>query len=72
MILPSATNRKWKKPMWKYMHRLGRCMDRALRESKSFQNNMAEMTIYGTSIWDSSQYENDQKRIIELMNGLKP
>ncbi len=69
MYIPKDNDRSWTKSVWVYMHRLYRCTERAMRESGSWEKQMEEMVVYGTGYYDP---EADQKRIAELMCGLKP
>lgn len=72
MIVPKDGDRSWTKPMWKYLNRFYRCHKRALSESGSFEKQLTDIFIYGTGYYTPEQQEDDTKRTMELMRGLKP
>lgn len=70
MILPKENNRSWNKVMWKYMNRLGRCIDRARNESGSLDKQLIQMAVYGTNMYTPEEQKIDADRIAQLMSGL--
>lgn len=57
---------------WKYRHRLHRCINRALHETGIFAKNLTDCVIYGSSQTTPEEHEIVNKRVLELMEGLKP
>jgi len=68
MIVPKNDDRTWTKPMWKYLQRYSRCVNRII--SPKLEKAMIDQLIYG-----QGQYEitaDDSQSVTDLMLGKKP
>lgn len=72
MMLPQDNDRSWNRFVWKYFHRLGRCVARASRESGFQDAVFLDALVYGTGIYTPEQQAIDAERCQQLMLGLKP
>lgn len=70
MISPKGNDRSWKKPLWKYIQRLDRCMQRAVVENTEKQ--LMDIMAFGSSIVTPDDQNKITERCNELMRGLKP